>query len=121
MWVMKLDSCGCAYVGCDSACQQLVGIEDLQNTNTKLTLKIYPNPASSMATVVIPGTEQGTGNYRLSIYDITGREVRSYKINQPSLTINTKELGSGLYFLRLSVLGGRQEGGMVGSGKLMVE
>jgi len=132
IWVLKLDSCGCAYVGCDSACQQLVGIDDLQFTNPKLTLKIYPNPAGSMATVSIPYSGEGTKpsfanasvgkNYQLSIYDITGRELKSYAMhNQPDITINTKELGSGLYFLRLTALGGRHDGRMLGSGKLVVE
>ncbi|MBL4753814.1 MAG: T9SS type A sorting domain-containing protein [Flavobacteriales bacterium] len=122
MWVLKLDSCGCAYVGCDSACQQLVGIEDLQLTKAKLTLKIYPNPASSIATVRIPDNTKGIRNYELRIYDITGRELKSYAMqNQPAITINTKELGSGLYFLRLAALGGREEGRILGSGKLVVE
>jgi len=116
MWVLKLDSCGCAYVGCDSACQELVGIEET-TTPASLTLKIYPNPASGMATVRIPNEEQGIKNYQLSIYNITGKQVKRYAMqNQPTLTINTKELGSGLYFLRL-----KQEGRMLGSGKLVVE
>ncbi|MBL4755250.1 MAG: T9SS type A sorting domain-containing protein [Flavobacteriales bacterium] len=132
MWVMKLDSCGCAYPGCDSMCSQLVGIEDFQFNNTTLTLKIYPNPASNMTTVRIPNSGEGTRpsfanasvgkNYHLRVYDITGRELKSYTMhNQPTITINTKELGSGLYFLRLSALGGKQDGRMLGSGKLLVE
>jgi len=121
MWVMKLDSCGCLFAGCDSACQQLVGIEDLQITDAELTLRIYPNPAGSIATVKVPNSAEGIRNYELHIYDITGRELKSYAMqNQPTLTINTEELGSGLYFLRLSALG-RQEGRLLGSGKLVVE
>ncbi|MBL4754869.1 MAG: T9SS type A sorting domain-containing protein [Flavobacteriales bacterium] len=118
IWVLKLDSCGCAYVGCDSLCQQLVGIKEITG-KTSLTLKIYPNPASSMATIEIGELPTEA---TLSIYDITGRELKSYAIqNQSTLTINTKELGSGLYFLRLSALGGKQEGRILGSGKLVVE
>ena len=102
MWVLKLDSCGCAYVGCDSACQELVGIDDLQFTKNDLGFVVYPNPFSGTATVKL-NIEQGTPNVDLRIYDITGRRVKTYALSkgQTTLTLQANEIGTGMFLVRL--------------------
>ncbi|MBL4755248.1 MAG: T9SS type A sorting domain-containing protein [Flavobacteriales bacterium] len=112
MWVLKLDSCGCAYAGCDSACQQLVGVEELQDDEAKIL--IYPNPFSSQATVQF---DRLTTDAELMIYDVTGRLVSKYAIrkNLNSLTLVGKEIGTGIFFLQLS-----QEHSVIASQKVII-
>ncbi|MBL4755252.1 MAG: T9SS type A sorting domain-containing protein [Flavobacteriales bacterium] len=112
MWVLKLDSCGCAYAGCDSACQQLVGVEELQDEESKIL--IYPNPFSFQATVQF---DKVTADAELTIYDVTGRLLRKYSIpkNQNSLTLVGEEIGTGIFFLQLS-----QEHSVIASQKVII-
>ena len=112
MWVLKLDSCGCAYAGCDSACQQLVGVEELQDDVAKIL--IYPNPFSSQATVQF---DKLTADAELMIYDVTGRLLRKYSIlkNQNSVTLDGEEIGTGIFFVQL-----RQEHSVLASRKVII-
>jgi hypothetical protein len=86
-WVMKLDSNGCEYEGCDTT----VGIEEDDKTvgrydGKRCGLEVWPNPASSVLSVTCPTDRQqsdgweclvlsGCEDCSLEIYDIFGRIV----------------------------------------------
>lgn len=65
-----------------------------------VSVRIFPNPFSSSATVTIDGA-----NYQqtvLQILDIAGKSIRSISINEAqSIIINRENLSQGVYFYRL--------------------
>ena len=81
-----------------------IGIKNITADN--LNFKIFPNPATDQTTITynLPEPAQVT----LSIYDLTGRKIRSWKLeagnlkNENKITINTADLNAGIYFLKLS-------------------
>lgn len=70
--------------------------------------KTYPNPARSQVTVEmnVP-TSMNAGNATLHMYDLLGRQVRTFEGISGSIvkTIPTGDLPSGTYFLRLEADG----------------
>jgi photosystem II stability/assembly factor-like uncharacterized protein len=84
---------------------QSVVINELQTANSKLITKISPNPAHDQTTITynLPEPAQVT----ISLFDLTGREIRSWKLeagnlkNENKTTINTSDLNAGIYFLQL--------------------
>lgn len=57
---------------------------------------LYPNPCSDYITLYV----STNGNAKL--YDITGKEIDSFQLNNPETKISTKHLKNGLYYLKLS-------------------
>ncbi len=55
---------------------------------------VYPNPTSGIVNISI---SNGTGNYSIEVYDVTGRLVLSNYNLKPESTINLKELANGMY------------------------
>jgi len=70
-------------------------------------INIFPNPSGSTITIVIPDKLRNLINSTLIIYDITGRKVKTYSIDQKQnrLTIRTKEIGIGEFFVQLAAEG----------------
>ena len=103
MWITKMDSCGCLYLGCDSVCQQLVGIEDVELDDEDFGFIVYPNPFSGTATVKL-NQQIAIHNSQLYIFDITGRKVKSYLVpeHNSTLTLFADEIGVGMFFVQLS-------------------
>jgi len=69
-----------------------------------ISMKVYPNPVKGIATIELDGFS--SGNVRLSVYDIAGREIQIISETSISLKTNaiqwdTNELQNGLYFVRL--------------------
>jgi hypothetical protein len=90
---------------------ELVGIQNISTeTPSKYSLsQNYPNPFNSMCNVQFSIARHGgssTGNVKLVVYDIQGREVRTL-VNerlQPSTyeaTFDGSILNSGVYFYKL--------------------
>ena len=77
-------------------------------------IHIYPNPFSESA--VIHTDDAQLIPSELKIYDLLGKEVKSYKIQNAEEKIYRNNLSSGLYYYRLL-----QKGQIVGIGKLMIE
>ena len=92
MWVLKMDSMGCEVENC------FVGVEEFEMPDVEMI--IYPNPFNFEATVLF---DKLNIDAQLTIYDVTGRLVGGYTIskNQKSLTLTAKEIGTGIFFLRL--------------------
>lgn len=77
-----------------------VGTEDIQQARTG-SLGIYPNPASSSATLRFenPGNE----TFLLSVYDIAGRRIGEInKITGTTATVDCTAMPAGIYFVVLT-------------------
>ncbi len=74
--------------------QRTQGIDNVQPPLANSFLSVYPNPVSSMATLVasISGT--------LKIYDQTGRLISSQKLTQGYTTLDVSHFISGIYLLQ---------------------
>lgn len=73
-WILKVDSLGCVEPGC-----QFVNVEEMV-VGLQSTMSIFPNPVSSMATVVFDlENKNAVENYfdqsELLVIDMQGREV----------------------------------------------
>jgi hypothetical protein len=95
-WVIKLDSNGCEWAGCDST----VGIEEHGGMEAWWhgEMEVWPNPARTWITITLPYIDF-SGIIELAIYDIFGQEVMYTRINPQNRTVslNISALSSGLY------------------------
>jgi len=94
MWVLKLDSMGCEVENC------FVWVEELENWD--IEMKIYPNPFSDNATIEFD-LPSSSSYAKLVIFDITGREVKTCKLqkDQSKVILDANDIGSGLFFIQL--------------------
>jgi len=76
------------------------GINQMTSSNNELS--IYPNPFSQQTTLQF--SQPTAANAKLTIFDLTGREVGNYFIasGTKSLTIKRNNLPAGMYFYRLA-------------------
>ena len=63
-----------------------------------LLFKISPNPASSQLRLILA---ENSANTEITILDLTGKTVVKQISNENNITINTSELPSGIYFLKV--------------------
>ncbi len=82
------------------------GIEEHkpQVTSHKLQVEVYPNPFTQKTAIKLLSysngfCEQATRKASIQIYDLSGRLISSYLINQNPITIG-KTLKAGIYFLK---------------------
>jgi hypothetical protein len=73
-----------------------VGIHELAYSNS---ISVYPNPATDNFTV--ESNKLQNSNAVISIYDVTGKLIRSYSTSNNKLIINREGLESGLYFISI--------------------
>ena len=73
-------------------------------------LSVYPNPATDKLVVT---SEATVNEYR--VYDVTGAEVMSNKVNSDTFEINVDDLAAGVYYIRI------YSDGLVQSKKFVVE
>lgn len=78
-----------------------------------LEIKIYPNPFNETVTLEIKGFEGKVLTFTL--FDITGRLVRSQQFIGNKYDFNRNQLPSGMYIFKLE-----SEGKQIGSGKMLV-
>ena len=80
-------------------CEASVGIQ-MSNINVN-QIEIYPNPTDNLLNLQVGNENIGQ---MFLIFDYTGKLVSSGKLNQKLNQINTTNLNSGLYFLRVNDL-----------------
>ncbi|MDB5282606.1 MAG: acid phosphatase [Bacteroidota bacterium] len=89
-------------------------ISGINNIDNKASLRISPNPVSSM--LKITGSNFNGSNAQISLTDITGQQVAEYSLtDSKSIEINTSDYPAGMYFYRFT-----QDNRMVTSGKFIV-
>ncbi|MGI6291751.1 MAG: C25 family cysteine peptidase [Bacteroidales bacterium] len=73
-----------------------VGITMQKNDTSKLSLR--PNPALDELTI-----DNGINNIQeVSIFDVLGKELKRYSVNNSKITLNISDLSSGIYILKAS-------------------
>lgn len=61
-------------------------------------LAVYPNPASSVATISVPQSKVGATAY---IYDMTGKVVDTFKVTSSTMEYSVEHLANGQYLLKI--------------------
>jgi hypothetical protein len=102
----------------DPNCDLIVSIDDSRTNPQVSKLKVYPNPATGLIRVELPGTlvvRTGTGEYQsskeyfqwksttLEVYDLQGRKVLEKEIpkQQQQLELDVSIWQRGMYYFRL--------------------
>ncbi|WP_271392205.1 T9SS type A sorting domain-containing protein [Aequorivita sinensis] len=68
------------------------------NQNSVLDFSIYPNPVSEDFIITRSTGEPAIGN----LYDMTGKLILNFSLNNQENQVNVENLASGIYFLRIS-------------------
>jgi hypothetical protein len=76
--------------------------ENIRNITDNYSLQLHPNPFTTQA-IVQYALPDGSKNATLIIYDIMGRKLNSYALNNTTgeITINANTLSSGVYLYSL--------------------
>jgi hypothetical protein len=99
---------------CYKACVScsLAGVNELANQIEGV--KLYPNPANERSVLEF---ENKNINYDVTVTDISGRTLRSYKsVNGESIRIDKNDLNAGIYFVTVSTANNARS-----SSKLIIE
>ncbi|MGZ4155739.1 MAG: T9SS type A sorting domain-containing protein [Bacteroidia bacterium] len=104
--VMSYDPEGTEYQNsCEIATDRSMSLIDAptQETAVENNFVLYPNPNNGEMTLNYKINEQENGN--LIIYDITGRQINSYKLTSAnnSLIIKENELSNGIYLYKIVI------------------
>jgi len=99
IWVMKMDSVGCLWAGCDTT---VIINNTLSGYNGFV---VYPVPATNRLTLRLP--EETPKSTLFTIYNILGTKVKTITIprQKQTVTINTTKLPPGVYLGVLTVKG----------------
>ncbi len=108
--VMQMDTKNQNVVNTQWLNKITVGIDNISHTT--LTT-IYPNPCSTQITFKCNSTDAS----RLSVFDITGRQLSTYEIRNGELNLNTSGYSAGMYFYRIS----NTSGNILDRGKFSVQ
>ena len=76
--------------------QDCSGIEELPSND----IKIFPNPAFNAVQIVLP--DDFIGNKHIQMLDISGKEIISENVFNNNITLNTKNLSGGIYYIKVT-------------------
>lgn len=79
------------------------------------TVSVAPHPLQSTAQIKVAGVPEN-GNYRLLLFDLTGRPLRSLDNTEPQFLLRKEHLPDGLYLFRIE-----KDGVWIGTGKLVAQ
>jgi hypothetical protein len=71
--------------------------EDINDRNHSLELRVYPNPSTGTATVILPAI---TGTFNIDLEDISGRIIQRWSSVGPG-SIQLQNLKPGFYLLKV--------------------
>lgn len=96
-WLIKLDSIGCPFEGCDTVYYEKI-----------LDYNLYPNPTSGGITIEVPGANQ----IFITLFDLNGRTILSklVKLDHSAARIQlvgNRKIPEGVYILQMLTDDGR--------------
>ncbi len=73
-------------------------------SGSNFSFEIFPNPASDQATIRIPSSSifVGANFVQASLLDLTGKEIRNWKIASDEQQLDLSDIPSGVYLVRIS-------------------
>lgn len=88
----------------------------LEENYSEVSVTVYPNPFSRSTNLVLNNIKRKTSNVKLTIYDVTGREVRQQPVTDSRLiNIERESLKSGMYFYDIAT-----DGKTIARGKMII-
>ena len=90
-----------------------LGISD-EELNSKVD--IYPNPFLEKSTISIKDAKLQNQEFQLKMYDVFGRQIKSFQVKSQNFDIERESLPAGMYFYQLL-----SEEKIAASGKLIAE
>ncbi|MBK9336065.1 MAG: hypothetical protein IPM98_05570 [Lewinellaceae bacterium] len=85
-----------------------------QPLRPEYAVQVAPHPLTEASWVTIPGAPE-SGDYRLYVFDLTGRSVQEITADTPQFLLQKDALTTGMYLFRVE-----RDGLLLGSGKLVV-
>ncbi len=79
--------------------QPEVGIKEI--TKPQARINVYPNPAKNTLFLEIKNKDENKNKNKVFIYDIYGRVVKQFKIQNSKLKIQVEDLEKGVYFVKI--------------------
>jgi len=98
--VVLTDGNGCEGVSND----ETVVLSAVLNAVLNTSISVYPNPVKKLLTVEF--SEFGTESIRMSLMDISGRELFQRDVNQTVEHINMRGYSAGVYMLKIETTDG---------------
>jgi hypothetical protein len=71
----------------------------VSNLSTAPSVLTYPNPAQNTIQIALAGMSF-TGNISVNVYDQMGRKILRFTMDKPTVTLNTQDLPTGIYYLK---------------------
>ncbi|MDD4703521.1 MAG: T9SS type A sorting domain-containing protein, partial [Bacteroidales bacterium] len=98
--IKAINNTGCESALSDTVWFAIIGVEDINIENTNIQAKLYPNPTNDKSTLEIEGL---TSEADVLVYDMIGRVIQTYKINQgtKALEIDLSTYAKGVYSIRI--------------------
>lgn len=67
-----------------------------------IEIKLFPNPSSSLANIIIEDGYPKNEKMFLTLYDFTGRQIEKHLITSSEYTFSVENLPKGIYFYRFT-------------------
>ncbi len=103
IWVIKLDSLGCPFAGCDTIGQNDTGIDQILVSD--INIVVFPNPTTEYFNLQLLLSKPNQEGIVVTLYDINGRESLNQRIITSETFINERvsisHLPKGLYLLKV--------------------
>ncbi|MEM1119000.1 MAG: T9SS type A sorting domain-containing protein [Bacteroidota bacterium] len=84
------------------------------NELSPVLMKISPNPMREVARIQVENPHHSDGQFEL--FDLQGRQVRSYEFSGNTFELHKGDLNAGMYLFEV-----RSEGQLLGTGKVMIK
>ena len=113
MWLLKVDSIGCLFSGCDTIAALFE-----QTIENDYKIIIYPNPFTNFITFKIsPVLKQESKKLIFVLYDLLGKEIKRFEnIKLNTIEFNRENLSNGMYIYNIM-----NENGIIGIGKIIAK